>query len=55
MENNMAKGKTPMTKAAASRIQSATAKSGNGKVSRGSFAAKSQSSAAKPTTKSKSE
>jgi|EP00953_Heterococcus_sp_UTEX-ZZ885_P006316 hypothetical protein len=43
----MTKGKsTPMTSDAASRIQSATAKSGDGGVSKGSFAAKAQSAAA---------
>lgn len=49
----MSKNKTPMTKTAASRIQSATAKSAGGKVSKGSFAAKAQSVTAKPTPKSK--
>lgn len=47
----MTKGKTPMNKAAASRIQSATAKSTGGKVSKGSFAAKAQSAAAKNAAK----
>ncbi len=41
---------TPMTKAAASRIQSATAKSG-GNTSKGSFPARAQSTAAKATSK----
>jgi hypothetical protein len=36
----MAKGKTTMTQAAASRIQSSTAKSSGGKVPKGSFAAR---------------
>jgi hypothetical protein len=53
MENIMSKGKTPMTKSAASRIQSATAKSTGGKIGKGSFAAKAQSVAAKSTPKSK--
>lgn len=39
--------KTPMTNSAAARIQSATAKSGNSTVSKGSFAARAQSAAAK--------
>lgn len=39
-------GKTPMTPAAAARIQSATAKANGGKVASGSFAAKAQSAAA---------
>jgi Seed maturation protein len=38
--------KTPMTQAAASRIQSATAKSA-GQVGKGSFTARAQSAAAK--------
>lgn len=38
-----------MTAAAASRIQSATAKSNGGKVSKGSFAARATSAAAKAT------
>ncbi len=41
----MSKGK--MTGKAASRIQSSTAKSSGGKVSKGSFAARAHSSAAK--------
>ena len=41
---------TPMTKAAASRIQSATAKKG-GNSSKGSFPAKAQSSADKNSQK----
>ena len=39
--------KTPMTSKAASRIQSATAKANEGKVSKGSFAARAQRAAAK--------
>ncbi len=45
--------KIPMTPKAASRIQSATAKANDGKVSSGSFAAKSQAAAAKNVTTSK--
>jgi hypothetical protein len=37
-----------MTQKAAARIQSAAAKSNGGNVSKGSFAARAQSSAAKP-------
>ncbi|MCH8497640.1 MAG: hypothetical protein LAT63_04145 [Marinobacter sp.] len=43
----MSKAKTPMTPAAAARIQSATAKQNGGKTPKGSFAAKAQSSAAR--------
>lgn len=39
--------KAPMTPAAAARIQSATAKAGNGQVAKGSFPARAQSAAAK--------
>jgi hypothetical protein len=39
-------GKSSMNAAAAARIQSSTAKSGNGKVSSDSFAARAQSAAA---------
>jgi len=39
-------GPSPMTSAAAARIQSATAKSGGGQVAKGSFAARAQSAAA---------
>lgn len=46
----MSKSKTPMTPAAASRIQSATAKANNGQTPKGSFAAKAQTVAAKNTT-----
>ncbi len=46
----MAKSKsTSMTKSAASRIQSATAKSGDGKVSKGSFASRAQRTASTPS------
>ncbi len=38
---------SPMTPAAASRIQGATAKSNGGSVAKGSFAARAQSAAAK--------
>ena len=43
----MSKGKNPMTHAAASRIQSTTAKATGGKTPKGSFAARAQSTAAK--------
>ncbi|MFT5706018.1 MAG: hypothetical protein ACI9ES_000289 [Oceanospirillaceae bacterium] len=43
----MSKSKTPMTPTAASRIQGAAAKSNGGQVTKGSFAAKAQSVAAK--------
>lgn len=43
----MSKKSTPMTQDAASRIQSATAKKGNGQVPKGSFASKAQSIAEK--------
>ncbi|QDF76223.1 MULTISPECIES: hypothetical protein [Shewanella] len=43
----MSTNKTPMTPAAAARIQSSTAKQGSGNVAKGSFAAKAQSAAAK--------
>jgi hypothetical protein len=39
--------KTPMTQEAASRIYSATAKSGGGKIPADSFAARAESAAAK--------
>ncbi|MBO2568875.1 hypothetical protein KJI95_10050 [Shewanella sp. JM162201] len=42
----MSNNKTPMTPAAAARIQSGTAKQGNGQVAKGSFAARAQSAAA---------
>lgn len=46
----MAKGKgcTPMTKSAAARIQSGTAKKNGGQVARGSFGARAQSAANSP-------
>ncbi|PHQ15124.1 hypothetical protein [Marinobacter profundi] len=47
----MSKTKTPMTPAAAARIQSATAKANGGKTPKGSFAAKAQSVASKNSTK----
>jgi hypothetical protein len=40
-------GKTPMTRGAAARIQSATAKAHDGRVPKGSFAATAQSASAK--------
>ena len=40
-------GKTAMTRRAAARIQSSTAKRGGGKVSKGSFAARAQRAASK--------
>lgn len=43
--------KTSMNKGAASRIQSASAKSTGGQVSKGSFASRAQSAAAKNSTK----
>lgn len=43
--------KSKMTGKAASRIQSSTAKASGGKVSKGSFAAKAQSAAAKNAKK----
>lgn len=46
------KSSTPMTPAAASRIQSATAKSNNGQVSSDSFASRAQASAAKNSSAS---
>ena len=45
--------KTPMTTAAAARIQAASAKSGNGQTTKGSFEARAQSAAAKNTSNSK--
>lgn len=47
-EMNMTKAKsTPMTPAAASRIQSSQAKANGGQVAKGSFGARAQSAAAK--------
>lgn len=43
----MAKGKTPMTPAAASRIQSHTAKSNGGTVPKDSFASRATSASAR--------
>ncbi|MGV7105769.1 hypothetical protein [Flavobacterium sp. U410] len=43
--------KTPMTKTAAARIQSATAKSNGGTVSKSSFAARATSAASKNAKK----
>ena len=45
--------KAPMTPAAAARIQKAGAKSSNGQNSKGSFAARAQSAAAKNTGQGK--
>jgi hypothetical protein len=45
--NNAGKSSTPMTQVAASRIQSATAKTNGGQVSKGSFAARAQTVASK--------
>ena len=42
--------KSPMTPSAASRIQSAAAKTNTGRVERGSFAAKAQAAAAHNST-----
>ena len=47
----MPKSKGSMNKAAASRIQSSTAKSNGGQTPKGSFAAKAQSAAAKNSSK----
>jgi len=44
-------GKKPMTTEAASRIQSSTAKSSNGSVSKGSFAARATKAASKSSKK----
>jgi len=41
--------KTPMTPKSASRVQSATAKQNGGSVSKGSFASRAQSTAARNT------
>ncbi|MDG5898439.1 hypothetical protein E2650_00680 [Shewanella xiamenensis] len=43
----MSNNKTPMTPAAAARIQSGTAKQNGGQVPKGSFGARAQSGAAK--------
>jgi hypothetical protein len=40
------RGSTPMTSAAAARIQSATARANGGQVAKGSFVARAQSAAA---------
>jgi len=50
-ENKGSQSHTPMTPADAARIQSATAKAGNGQVAKGSFAATAQSAAAHNTVK----
>ena len=47
MGKGRASGKSGMTAKAASRIQSASAKSGGGKVAKSSFAARAQRAAAK--------
>lgn len=49
----MSKSKKPMTAAAASRIQSNTAKANGGKTPKDSFAARAQSTAAKKPSKNK--
>lgn len=49
MTKSQSSGKSTMTSAAASRIQSAAARSGGGQVSAKSFAARAQSAAAKPS------
>lgn len=46
----MTRSKTPMSPAAAARIQSATAKQNGGVTPKGSFAAKAQSIASRNTT-----
>lgn len=48
----MSHSKTPMSPAAAARIQSATAKQNGGSTPKGSFAAKAQSVAARNTSSS---
>lgn len=50
----MSKKTTAMTPSAASRIQSTTAKAGNGQVAKGSFAARATSAAVKNTNGGKS-
>ncbi|EEF63375.1 hypothetical protein Cflav_PD6010 [Pedosphaera parvula Ellin514] len=50
--NSGSKCGTPMTSQAASRIQSATAKSNGGQVPSGSFASRAQSSVAKSSGQS---
>ena len=47
----MSNSKTPMTPKAAARIQGAVAKQNGGQVSKGSFAAKAASAAAKNSSK----
>jgi hypothetical protein len=47
----MSKSKGTMTKTAASRIQSTTAKSSGGETPKGSFASRAQSAAAKNSIK----
>ena len=47
----MSKSKSSMNKAAASRIQSTTAKSNGGQTPKGSFAARAQTAAAKNSSK----
>jgi len=47
MSESSSAGRTQMTQARASAIQSATAKSSNGQVSKGSFAARAQGAAAR--------
>jgi hypothetical protein len=47
MSKNLKAGKTPMTREAAARIQSATAKTHDGSVPKGSFATTAQSASAK--------
>jgi len=50
-EKTMSKRKSPMTKAAAQRIQSATAKKNGGKTPKGSFGARAQSLVARNLNK----
>lgn len=47
----MSTNKSPMTSSAAARIQSQQAKANNGKVEKGSFAARAMSAAAKNSKK----
>ena len=49
----MSKSKTVMTSEAASRIQSAEAKTNNGQVAQGGFASRAQSAASKSNNKQK--
>ena len=50
MSNQKSHGQTPMSQQAAARIQSTTAKASGGQISKGSFAARAQSAAARSAT-----